>query len=151
MTCLSAAFCNAYVSKRLFLYSSSDLGEEDKRQYKDEDLPGTAAEGSVRHPSTVGCVKHDPSAPHLPPSAQSPTHPTTPLTTVSIVGASELSLTCCLFLFIIYTASKQFSMAKNIFLLFPQKLNASTVTVVLYTTDCSPQLFVTMWHVLESS
>lgn len=41
-------------------------------------------------------------------------------------------------------------MAKNIFYRFPQKLNASTVKVVMYTTDCSPQLFVTMWHVLES-
>ncbi|KAA8592528.1 hypothetical protein FQN60_017983 [Etheostoma spectabile] len=44
----------------------SYLGEEDERQYKDEDLPGTTAEGSVCYPSTVGCVKHTPPVPSPP-------------------------------------------------------------------------------------
>ncbi|KAF0034250.1 hypothetical protein F2P81_014316 [Scophthalmus maximus] len=39
---------------------SPDLGEEDERQHKDEDLPGAAAERGLRHPSAVGRVKHSP-------------------------------------------------------------------------------------------
>lgn len=36
-----------------------DLGEEDERQHEDEDLPGAAAEGRVRHPSTLGRLNLD--------------------------------------------------------------------------------------------
>lgn len=36
-----------------------DLGEEDERQHEDEDLPGAAAEGGLRHPSTVGRLNLD--------------------------------------------------------------------------------------------
>lgn len=35
------------------------MGEEDERQHKDEDLPGAAAEGRVRHPSPVGRLNLD--------------------------------------------------------------------------------------------
>lgn len=42
-----------------------DLGEKNKRQHKDEDLPGAAAEGSVCHSSAVGCVKHYHTQSHL--------------------------------------------------------------------------------------
>ncbi|MEQ2253195.1 hypothetical protein ILYODFUR_029725 [Ilyodon furcidens] len=40
--------------------ATSNLGEEDERQYKDEDLPRAAAERNICHPSTVCCVKRSP-------------------------------------------------------------------------------------------
>lgn len=47
--------------ERSLCICSLDLGEKDKRQYKDEDLPGTAAERSICYSPTVGRMKHYPS------------------------------------------------------------------------------------------
>lgn len=126
---------------------SPDLGEEDERQYKDEDLPGTAAEGGVCHPSTVGCVKHYPTPPRPTPicSNYQSIHPPARLATIRCMPV-EFDVWPLIFHHAL--PLKQSSVAKNIsvdhicfvclFFFPPHKPNASTVVMVIYTADwCS--------------
>lgn len=136
----NALFLNDFTERNCLCLRSPDLGEEDERQYKDEDLPGTAAEGSVCHPSTVGCVKHYPNP--------TPPHPT-PI--CSVIHPSTCSFIHC---FSIWCMSVEFDVwpliLHHIALPLIQSSVAkdistdlicfftSTVVVVIYTADwCS--------------
>lgn len=137
---------------------SPDLGEKDKWQYKDEDLPGTAAEGSVCHPATVGCVKHYPTSPQ-PPSVHLSIHPPAqphihrfPIWCVSVEFDMRL-----LILHHIHKAP-HCTQTHTVFRghgyviwflsVLPNKLDSCKEKVIFKTVF--PTLFVTMWHVCEA-